>query len=121
MKRSHLIALLFLLLPVVAIGLVVIVEHAGRGDFEQSRRGHVRVALCQYGTRLVDREWNFRNAMREAEAAIRADADVIVFPSSPSFRPTSSRSGAAGRTWRTRPTGSGASGPSRAGTASIFS
>ncbi|MBQ6923795.1 MAG: carbon-nitrogen hydrolase family protein [Kiritimatiellae bacterium] len=80
MKRSHLIALLFLLLPVVAIGLVVIVEHAGRGDFEQSRRGHVRVALCQYGTRLVDREWNFRNAMREAEAAIRADADVIVFP-----------------------------------------
>ena len=79
MKRKRIFSVL-LLLPVVAIFLVVVVEHARRGDFEQSRRGHVRVALCQYGTRLLDREWNFRNAMREAEAAVRNDADVIVFP-----------------------------------------
>ncbi len=79
MKRSRFILFLFFL-TLAAIGLAIVFAHAECSDFRWKRRGYVRIALCQYGTRLVNREGNFKNAMMKAEEAVLHDADVIVFP-----------------------------------------
>ncbi len=76
-KRKRLLAAVFPAVLAALIGAVVLLE---RTIASYSGKDHVRIALCQYETRLGDLEWNFDNAMRAANEAVRHGADVIVFP-----------------------------------------
>jgi predicted amidohydrolase len=51
-----------------------------RGTFRPQHPGRVRVALCQYGSRVGDLKWNFGHALAYAEEAVRHGADVVVLP-----------------------------------------
>ena len=75
MSRKYL-----LFIPIVLLGLIAAIALVNHGRPKDAPKKHIRFALCQYGTRLRDMEWNFNHALHEAEEAVRHGADVIVLP-----------------------------------------
>ncbi len=75
MSRKYL-----LFIPIVLLGLIAAMVLVNHGRSKAAPKKTIRFALCQYGTRLHDMEWNFNHAMHEAEEAARHGADVIVLP-----------------------------------------
>ena len=75
MSRKYL-----LFIPIVLLGLIAAIALVNHDPPRDAPKKHIRFALCQYGTRLRDMEWNFNHALHEAEEAVRHGADVIVLP-----------------------------------------
>ena len=56
----------FLVIPIVLLGLIAAIALVNHSRPKDAPKKHIRFALCQYGTRLRDMEWNFNHALHVA-------------------------------------------------------